>query len=1132
MERPCGLDEYSLVYSLCGGTDASREGVNGSTANGTPAYEAGLNCRTNGDGERKLSKKEQKRLARGEDLSKGKKEKDPNRWAVDPEKAKAKAEKAAKAKADKEARAKQDESDATAPPTPPGEKKRLAKAMAKTYDPGAVEASWQEWWEMSGWYSCKASRAASDESKFVIVIPPPNVTGSLHLGHALTAAIEDCLTRWHRMHGHATLYVPGTDHAGIATQTVVEKQLAKQTPPVSRHDLGRDKFLEQVWAWKQQYGTRICRQLRRLGSSVDWSRERFTMDPMCARAVTEAFVRLREANLLYRATRLVNWSCALKSAISDLEVEYIELNGGEWRAVPNHTSHSTYQFGIFTEFAYKVIDEDGKETGDEVVVATTRLETMLGDVAVAVHPQDKRYAHLHGMRVRHPFFPGRQIKIVLDEVLVDMDLGTGCVKITPAHDPNDYECGKRHNLPFISIFSVDGTVVGQATPFYTSAPPENGALTGAETFPGWVAGLPRYDARIVVEEKLKAIGLLRDKYEKPMRLALCSRSGDVIEPLVQPQWFLDCNEMAARACKAVRDGELQILPKVHEKTWFNWLENMRPWCVSRQLWWGHRIPAWFAYAEGEDVDMLDVNSLAYSARWIVARSEEEAEARAHTVLESEGKKLGSMRRDEDVLDTWFSAGLFPFAVFGWPDHTADFKAFYPTTLLETGLDIIFFWVARMVMLGLQLTDTLPFTNVYLHAMVRDKEGRKMSKSLGNVIDPLEVIDGCKLDALIDRLHKGNLKATEVERAEKGHRSDFPDGIPRCGTDALRIGLLAYTVQGRDINLDIKRVVGYRNFCNKLWNAVRFMLGCFGDFKLDSIEGLDAKSMAPRDRFALSRLDFAVATVNTSLSTYSFAEAVDALYHFFLNDLCDVYVELIKPVVYDSPLESPQTINAKTTLWACLDVGLRALHPFCPFVTEELWQRLPRRTPSEQVGSIMVAPFPGDLGMRDDRLELDVALVLACVDAARSLRSQYGIARKPANFYVRFTSAPERAAAFERQADDFSTLAKAAAVSILTADDANPRGCALKIVDEAVTVMIDLKGHVDPDAEVAKLQKQIHELAPLITKLEKKQADPAYRANAPEKQRLADAEKLKSYSERRDVALDAVKMWQSTASCAA
>ena len=1083
----CQLDDYSLIYGMF------------------TSEEPG--------GEKKLSKRERKRLERGDEPTK--KEKDPNRWVVDPAKAKAKAEKAARAKKQSK---NDDDDDAIAPETPAGEKKKLALVMAKAYDPQKVEASWQEWWEKQGWYGCDP---VTKGEKFVIVIPPPNVTGSLHLGHALTAAIEDCLTRWHRMRGDATLYVPGTDHAGIATQSVVEKMLAKSN--VTRHDLGREKFVQEVWKWKDQYGSRICRQLRRLGSSVDWARERFTMDPMLSKAVTEAFVRLHEKKLMYRASRLVNWSCALKSAISDLEVDYVDIEGVTKRKVPNC---GEYEFGTFTEFAYEIIDPKTKKlTGEKVIVATTRLETMLGDTAVAVHPKDPRYTHLHKMKARHPFFPERELAIVLDDVLVDMNLGTGCVKITPAHDPNDYECGKRHDLPFITILNVDGTIASEATPFHANT----GKSSKNEkkiTMPSWVAGKPRYEARILVEEKLKEAGLFQDKYPKPMRLAICSRSGDIIEPLVQPQWFCDCTDMARRACDAVKKGELRILPAMHERTWFHWLENIRPWCVSRQLWWGHQVPAWFAYAKS-DLNDMDKNDASVADRWIVARTEDEAEVQAKKIL---GSNYARIQRDDDVLDTWFSSGLFPFAVFGWPDSSPDLDAFYPTTLLETGLDILFFWVARMLMLALELTDKLPFTDVYLHAMVRDKDGRKMSKSLGNVIDPLEVIDGCPLETLIDRLKAGNLRASEVQRAEKAHRDDFPDGIPKCGTDALRIGLLAYTVQGRDINLDIKRVVGYRMFCNKLWNAVRFMLGVFGDFQPKQFSSLNVSS--PRDKFILSRLYVTLDQLNAHLHQYTFGDAVRCLYEYFLNDLCDVYLEFVKPIVYG--LDTAAAVEAKKTLWVCLDAGLRALHPFCPFVTEELWQRLPRPDEEQQnLASIMIAPYPTIQNLpflqRDQEVEAQTSLVLACATAGRSLRAQYDLRNKQtAKFYVLFKD-PVSATRFENQQDDFATLVNAESVTILRAyqNDATPDGCAITIVDEVVTVLIDLKGVVDVAAEIRKLEKQVADLQPLITKLEAKQADPTYLAKAPEKQRLADQDKLTQYADRRDTALAAITMWQKT-----
>lgn len=618
--------------------------------------------------------------------------------------------------------------------TPAGEFKHISGFFPETYQPKYVESAWQSWWEHSGFYKPDMAKAAEagESDKFVMVIPPPNVTGSLHLGHGLTTAIEDTLTRWNRMRGKVTVWIPGVDHAGIATQSVVERRL-KKLENITRHELGREAFVKKVWEWKEQYGSRITTQQRCLGASVDWSREAFTMDENLSRAVTEAFCRFHEDGLLYRDTRLINWSCALKTALSDIEVEFIDLETPTMIKVPNHTLQAEYEFGTITSFAYKV---DGSD--EEIVVATTRLETMLGDTAVAVHPDDPRYQHLHGKMLVHPFVD-RKIPIIADGELVDMSFGTGAVKVTPAHDPNDYLCGKRNNLEFIIMLTEDGKIASNGGEF---------------------AGMMRYDARIAMEEAMKKLGLFRGKAPNKMRLGCCTRSGDIIEPMLTPQWYVNCSSMAKRSVEAVRNGELKIIPSFHEGTWYGWLENIRDWCVSRQLWWGHRIPAYFVRLPGETAATVDQNDPANNGRWVVARSE----AAARTIA---AQKFGvseadvTLNQDEDVLDTWFSSGLFPFSVFGWPERTADLDAFFPTTLLETGSDILFFWVARMVMMSLHLTDKLPFKYVYLHAMVRDKYGNKMSKSLGNVIDPLEVINGCALEDLLKKIDEGNLVQSEV-----------------------------------------------------------------------------------------------------------------------------------------------------------------------------------------------------------------------------------------------------------------------------------------------------------------------------------------------------------------------------------
>ncbi|RLU15419.1 hypothetical protein DMN91_012413 [Ooceraea biroi] len=678
--------------------------------------------------------------------------------------------------------------------TPAGDKKDVTCPMPDTYNPKYVEAAWYTWWEKKGFFKPEYGREdileENPKGNFVMVIPPPNVTGFLHLGHALTNAVEDAITRWNRMKGRTTLWNPGCDHAGIATQVVVEKRLWKEEKK-SRHDIGREEFIKKIWQWKHEKGGRIYSQLRKLGGSFDWSRACFTMDPKLCKAVTEAFVRLHDEGIIYRSNRLVNWSCALKSAISDIEVDKTELQGRTLLTIPGY--ERKVEFGVLVSFAYQLVG-----SRDKIIVATTRIETMLGDTAVAVHPKDSRYMKYIGRYVQHPFCD-RRIPIVADE-FVDMEFGTGAVKITPAHDPNDYEVGKRQSLPFINIFDDDGNIIGDYGKF---------------------TGMKRFEARVAIIKELTERKLLIDIKDNPMVIPICSRSKDVVEPLVKPQWYVKCDEMAAQAREAVSTGALKIVPEQFKKTWYSWMDGIRDWCISRQLWWGHRIPAYAIKCTNPRV-----NASKDDEYWVSAHSEAEAKEKA-------AKKLGVdvsdiiAQQDPDVLDTWFSSALFPFSVFGWPDEarTPELKAFYPGTLLETGHDILFFWVARMVFMGQKLLGQLPFKEVYLHAMVRDAHGRKMSKSLGNVIDPMDVINGISLEDLHKQLLDSNLDAKELERARDGQRRDYPIGIPECGTDALRFALCAYTTQGRDINLDILRVQGYRFFCNKIWNATKLALTC-------------------------------------------------------------------------------------------------------------------------------------------------------------------------------------------------------------------------------------------------------------------------------------------------------------------
>ncbi len=831
--------------------------------------------------------------------------------------------------------------------TVPGEFKRLAPEMAATYQPRAVESSWYSWWEKQGYFTPRASEARGrpESARFVMVLPPPNVTGSLHLGHALMCAVEDVVARYNRMHGKVTLWLPGVDHAGIATQVVVEKQIAK-TRGLDRHALGRDKFVEEVWKWKNEYGGKIVNQLRRIGGSMDWTREEFTMSDKLSNAVKEAFVRFHEDGLIYRSNRLVNWSSTLHTAISNIEVDNVEIEAFAKRKVPGHPEE--VEFGVLTHFAYKV---DGTE--EELVVATTRLETMLGDTAVAVHPEDKRYKHLIGKMLQHPLVD-RKIPVIADGELVDMEFGTGAVKVTPAHDPNDFTCGRRNKLPEVNIFTDDGNIN------------ENG---------GEFVGMKRFVARVAVEKKLSELDLLRGKKPNPMSLPICSRSGDVIEPMLKPQWYVNCKDLAKRSADAARRGELNIVPPSFKATWYNWLDNITDWCVSRQLWWGHRIPAYKATVSDDAPADAKAKTPAEDI-WVVGRSEEQALERAAHKLGVDEKFI-SLEQDEDVLDTWFSSGLFPFSVFGWPDRTEDMDAFYPTTMLETGHDILFFWVARMVMMGLGLTGKLPFKTILLHPLVRDKRGRKMSKSLGNVIDPLEVISGASLDALATKLKDSNLAEKEITRAIADQKEDYPDGIPECGADSLRIGLLAYMSQGGDINLDVQRVIGYRNFGNKLWNATRFAISHLGsDFQYSSYELSRAICMgAPLNLWAISRINDTVKRMNEAFDSHRIGDAVHIAYKYWMNELCAIYLEGLKPIMRGEDEDAKKA--SRTILYASLSAGLRILHPYMPYITEELFQRLPGKKIAE---SIMIAPFP----KYDDSLHFPSAeYTIACTMRKRA-----------------------------------------------------------------------------------------------------------------------------------------------------
>ncbi|KAM3485409.1 hypothetical protein MY8738_001416 [Beauveria namnaoensis] len=981
---------------------------------------------------------------------------------------------AANAAANKEKKAKKEKADEPEVPpyvedTPPGEKKRIRSfedPNFKAYDPIAVESAWYTWWEKEGFFKpeFKPNGDVKDEGSFVIVHPPPNVTGALHMGHALTDSLQDMMIRWSRMHGKTTLWLPGTDHAGISTQSVVENMLWRRKQQ-TRHDLGREKFIETVWEWKEDYHQRINKALTRLGGSFDWSREAFTMDESRYAAVVENFVRLHEEGIIYRANRLVNWCTRLNTALSNLEVDNKELTGRTLLEVPGYDKK--VEFGVIVHFKYPI------EGSDETVeVATTRIETMLGDTGIAVHPKDTRYTHLIGKNAVHPLIPNRKLPIVADEY-VEMDFGTGAVKLTPAHDANDFALGQRHKLEFINILNDDGLMNENAGPF---------------------KGQKRFDVRYSIQDALKEKGLYVDKKDNAMKVPMCSKSKDVIEPLMKPQWWVKMKDMASEAAKVVKNGEIKIRPESAEKAYYRWMEDIQDWCISRQLWWGHRCPVYFAKVEGG-------SDLSEEELWFSGRTKQEAEAKASAKLP--GKKF-TLEQDEDVLDTWFSSGLWPFSTLGWPKKTHDLEKLFPTTILETGWDILFFWIARMIMLSLKLTGKIPFEEVFCHSLVRDSEGRKMSKSLGNVIDPLDVISGIPLQTLHDKLALGNLHPTEVERATKYQKTSFPDGIPQCGADALRFTMINATTGGSDINLEIRSIYGYRKFCNKIFQATKYVLGSLpADFVPSKHGAVSGKTLA--ERWILHKMNQAAKEVNVAIADREFSKSTAIVYKYWYSELCDVYIENSKSIIRDGTPEERD--SAIQTLYTALEAALTMIHPFMPFISEEMWQRMPRR-PSDETKSIMIAKYPVYSATLDDpQSETAYELVLDCVKAARSLTSEYAIKENADVIIQTFTDAAEETCT--KELVSITSLAGKAVnkIKMIGANAPRPAGCVAYPVSTAATVFLQVKGRVDMDAEIAKAQKRRDKATQSIQRQEKLLADPVYLQKASEAVRDADEKKL-------------------------
>ena len=866
--------------------------------------------------------------------------------------------------------------------------------MDKTYNPKEIESRIYESWEDSGYFSPSKSG-----DPYCIVIPPPNVTGTLHMGHAFQDTIMDIIIRYQRMKGNNTLWQVGTDHAGIATQMVVERQLERSG--TSRQKLGREAFEKEVWKWKEKSGSTITQQMKRLGASTDWTREKFTMDENLVQGVTRVFIQLYEEGLIYRGKRLVNWDPVLQTALSDLEVVTSEEKGSLW--------HMKYPI-------------DGLD--DYIVVATTRPETMLGDTAVAVHPDDKRYKNLIGKLVNLPL-TDRKIPIIADDY-VDQEFGTGCLKITPGHDFNDFDIGKKHDLEIISILDQSAKII-------QSAPKE-------------YQGLDRFDARRKIVEDIESLGLMQEIEDYTLTIPRGDRSGAILEPLITNQWFLKMEPLAEPAITVVKNGELKFVPENWSKTYFEWLENIQDWCISRQLWWGHRIPAW------------------YDNEGNVYVGENESEVREKNNI----KNSIALTQDEDVLDTWFSSALWPFSSLGWPDETYDLKTFYPTNVLVTGFDIIFFWVARMVMMGLKFMKEIPFKEIYIHGLIKDKNGQKMSKSKGNILDPIDLIDGISLEDLLEKRVQGLMQPEMEKRIINDTKKEFPNGIPDFGTDALRFNFAIQASTGRDIRLDLRRVEGYRNFCNKIWNASRFIKMNTNDFELLDINDANGHAI---DQWIQSKFAGTIDEIERQFNKYRFDLAATAMYEFVWNDFCDWYIELAKTLINDPEISDSQKDYTKNNLIKMLDAILRMLHPTIPFITEEIWQSL---NEDNKRRSIMKADFPSSNDWRvDDEIVANTEWLKNIVSSVRQIRSEMNI---PPNESIKIIINDASNTDSRRLESLGSFILNLASVESITQKDTSddiPKS-AFALLNQ-MKIYIPLEGLVDIEEEKARLEKKLVKL---------------------------------------------------------
>jgi len=945
--------------------------------------------------------------------------------------------------------------------------------LENAYNPAQVEAGMYQGWEESGYF---APTFDKDES-FSIALPPPNVTGSLHMGHGFNNAIMDALTRYHRMDGDNTLWQPGTDHAGIATQMVVERRLNAEG--IRRHDLGRDAFIDKIWEWKEESGDNITTQIRRLGSSVDWSRERFTMDDGLSNAVKEVFVRLFDEGLIYRGKRLVNWDPKFQTALSDLEVENHDEKGSLW--------HFRYHF---TD--KDLTTQDGK---NYLVVATTRPETLLGDTAVAVNPSDERYAHLVGKTITLPI-TGRIVPIVADDY-VDIEFGTGCVKITPAHDFNDYELGRRHELPLINVLDAHANILPQMEIYPDLQTREPNLETTPSDHAGdSYAGLERFTARVKMVAQAQEEGWLDSIEDYELKAPRGDRSGVIVEPWLTDQWYVAVNKLAGPAIDAVENGDIEFVPAQYKNMYMAWMTDLQDWCISRQLWWGHRIPAWYDDATGE----------IYVAR-------DEAEVRTKYNLSDEVK----LRQDDDVLDTWFSSGLWTFSTLDWADPKADprvLQTFHPTSVLVTGFDIIFFWVARMIMMTMHFvknedgTPQVPFKTVYVHGLVRDGNGQKMSKSKGNVLDPIDIIDGIDLETLVEKRTSNMMNPKDAAKIEKQTRKEFPEGIAAYGTDALRFTFTSLASTGRDINFDLKRVEGYRNFCNKIWNASRFVLMNCVD-KEGSALPID-QSAKPEvwelpEKWIMSRLNSSVQNIHQHFNQYRLDMVSHDIYEFIWNEYCDWYVELAKASLNDDSVTDERKAQIRYVLLHVLESSMRFTHPIMPYLTEEIWQTIAPLLDRKNTDSIVIADYPQtDSTLISEQIESDMDWLQELIASVRNIRGEMKLGNAVRLPVLLQNISNEEEQRLSRIANQFKALAKVESLTLLKEDDDVPLSSSSMVGQ--LRVLVPMKGLIDPTAELKRLGKSFDKLQKQAEGISRKLGNEGFVSKAPAE--VVDAEKIK------------------------